>query len=302
MRLKRIGPALALCGLLSAPAEARGVRHLQPTSQWVVEYAADTCRLAREFGEGNQRVTIFFEQFVPGDIFHLTFVGRAFGGAQPVKAAIRFGPNEKLDPDNRVTLATVGSAPAILLGGFQRLAPITEAEFAAARAAAKNDLHYEYAPIGTARERAATWLELGKVLPFDIVLATGPMDRPLAALRQCSWDTVKSWGLSIEEQKTLTRHVQPLTPGQTWFKQSDYPAAMLKEGYEGNVNFRVIVDADGKPVSCHVQSSTRPQAFDDIVCRQVMKNAKFRPALDANGKPIKSYYRQSVLFRLGRPG
>lgn len=299
MRLKLVIPAAALCAVVT-PAEARSVRQLQPTSKWVVEYAADTCRLAREFGEGNKRVTLFFEQFVPGDVFNLTFVGRSFGSAAPVKAAIRFGPNEKVDPDNPVSLATVGSVPAILLGGFQRLAPTTEAENLAAKDAAKNDLPYEYARIGTARERAATWLELGKVLPFDLVLETGPMDQPLEALRQCSWDTVKSWGLSIDEQKTLTRHATPIVPARTWFKPSDYPAAMLNQGYEGNVNFRVIVDSNGMPVSCHVQSSTRPQAFDDIVCRQVMKYANFRPALDANGKPIKSYYRQSVRFRLAR--
>lgn len=286
---------IALC---TAPAEARSVRHLQPTGKWVVEYAADTCRLGREFGEGNNRVTVFFEQFVPGDIFNLTFVGRSFGSAAPVKAAIRFGPNEEADPNNTVSLATVGSTPAILLGGFQRLAPTTEAEHLAAKEAAKRDRPYEYAPIGTARERAATWLELGKVLPFDLILETGPMDKPLDALRQCSWDTVKSWGLSIEEQKGLTRKALPTSPSSGWFSPNDYPNDMVRGGYEGNVNFRVIVDATGAPLSCHVQSSTRPQAFDDVVCRQVMKRARFHPALDAAGKPIKSYWRQSVHFRL----
>lgn len=300
MRFISVIPALALCALVTTPAEARGVRRLQPTGKWVVEYAAETCRLAREFGEGNQRVTLFFEQFVPGDIFHLMFVGRSFdsGGVGPAKAAIRFGPNEPVDPDNSVSVATVGSAPAILLGGFQRLAPTTQAEQEAAKEASENDRHYNFAPIGSAREQAATWLELGKVLPFDLVLETGPMDRPLEALRQCSWDTVKSWGLSIDEQKGRTRYATPTASPQTWLKTSDYPAAMLNQGYEGIVNFRLIVDANGMPVSYRVQSSTRPQEFDDIVCRQVMKYARFKPALDAQGKPIKSYFRQSVRFRL----
>ena len=299
MRLKTFLLSAIVTALCVAPAEARGDRHLQPTSKWVVEYADDTCRLAREFGEGSERVTLFFEQFVPGDAFNLTFVGRSMGGAGPSKASVRFGPNETVDPDNPVSLATVGSTPAILLGGFQRLASSTEAERLAALEALKNDLPYEPAPIGAERERAATWLELGKVLPFDVVLHTGPMDKPLGALRQCSWDTIKSWGLSIEEQKTLTRHARPTTPSSSWFSDNDYPSEMVRGGYEGNVNFRVIVDATGTPVSCHVQSSTRPQAFDEVICRQVMKRGKFHPALDASGKPIKSYWRQTALFRLG---
>ena len=202
LRSKLGFPFLALTGLLVSPADARSVRRLQPSGKWVVEYAADTCRLGREFGQGNERVTVFFEQFVPGDIFNLTFVGRSIvTSGTASKAAIRFGPNEPVDPDNSVSVATVGSYPAILLGGFQRLAPATKSEQAASREAARNDRAYEYPPIGAAREQAASWLKLSKVLPFDLVLETGPMDKPLEALRQCSWDTVKSWGLSIEEQK-----------------------------------------------------------------------------------------------------
>ena len=298
MRLRSFALMLATCGLLHTALEARGVRRLQPSGKCVVDYAADTCRLAREFGEGEQRVTLLFEQFVPGDVFNLTFVGRSMASAISGKATIRFGPNELADQDNTVTLITVGSQPGILLGVFQRLAPVSETERAEARKAAREDRPYENPPIGTVREKAATWLELKKVLPFDLVLETGPMDHPLEALRQCSWDTVKSWGLAIEEQKGLTRHARSVVDPRNWFNSNDYPTKMLNQGYEGNVNFRVIVDANGLPITCHVQSSTRPQEFDDIVCRQIMKKAKFKPALDANGKPIKSYYRQSVHFRL----
>jgi len=60
----------------------------------------------------------------------------------------------------------------------------------------------------------------------------------------------------------------------------------------------VIVGADGTPSNCHVQSSTRPQAFDEVVCRQILKNGRFNPALDVNRKPIKSYYRQTAIFQL----
>jgi TonB family protein len=301
MRLRSIVLALACATILAAPADARSVRRLQPAGKWVVEYANDTCRLGREFGEGNQSVIVFFEQFVPGEIFYLMFVGRSIVPSRldPIKSGIRFGPNEAFDEDNFGTRATVGSLPALMLGDWRRLAPLTEPEKLARKEAEKRDYPYQPSPIGPARERAATWLELGKALSFDLVLETGPMDKPLEALRQCTWDLVKSWGLSIEEQKGLTRKAYPIIPSGKWFSSDDYPIEMLSQGYEGNVNIRVIVDAAGTPVSCHVQSSTRPQGFDDIVCRQVMKKGRFHPALDASGKPIKSYWRQSVSFRIG---
>lgn len=301
MRLTATLLASAFVSLSVTPAEARGVRRLPPTGKWVVEYAQDTCRLAREFGEGDKRVTVFFEQFVPGDVFNLMFVGRSIqprNSEFPIETTVRFGPNEQPD-ENTGSLATVGSVPALLLAGGQRLAKMSKAEDLARKEAARRDFPFELAPLGTAREQAANWLELGKALPFDLVLETGPMDKPLEALRQCSWDTVKTWGLSIEEQKSLTRKAYPITSSSSWFNSNDYPNEMLRGGYEGIVNFRVIVDATGTPISCHVQSSTRPQAFDDVVCRQVIKRARFHPALDASGKPTKSYYRQSVQFRIG---
>jgi TonB family protein len=301
MRLDYLLHGLAVAALIASPAQARGLRKMQPTSQWVVNYDQDTCRLAREFGDGKQRVTVIFEQFVPGDIFQLTFLGRAFDPSAVstgIKAAIRFGPNEAADEDNSVTFVTVGSTPGILLGAFQRLAPPGAQEKLAAKQASDAKRNYEYPPIGSARERAATLLQLSKVLPYDIELETGPMDRPLDVLRQCSWDTVKSWGLSIDEQKGLTQKAYPSVPSSSWLNVNDYPKEMLNQGYEGIVNFRLIVDASGAPTSCHVQSSTRPKAFDDIVCQQVLKKARFHPALDANGKPVKSYYRQSAYFRI----
>jgi TonB family protein len=303
MRLNHLLHALAVAALIASPAQARRLRTMQPTSQWVVNYDEDTCRLAREFGDGKQRLTVIFEQFVPGDIFQLMFLGRAFDPAAVStgsKATIRFGPNELADEDNSVTLVTVGPQPGVLLGAFQRLAAPSAQEKLAGKQASDAKRPYEYPPIGSAREHAATWLQLSKVLPYDIELETGPMDRPLDALRQCSWDTVKSWGLSIEEQKGLTQKAYPSVPSSSWLNSSDYPPEMLKQGYEGIVNFRLIVDASGVPISCHVQSSTRPKAFDDVVCQQVLKHARFHPALDAQGRPVKSYYRQAVYFKLAR--
>ena len=56
---------------------------------------------------------------------------------------------------------------------------------------------------------------------------------------------------------------------------------MMAGGYQGNASFRLIVDADGKPVSCHIQQSTRPVDFDAVVCKAIMARASFEPTPDA---------------------
>jgi TonB family protein len=285
----------------SVSVQARDTRRLPPSSKWIVNYADDSCRLARKFGQGNSEVILIFDQFAPGDWFKLTFVGKSLrprNELRPINAEMRFGPNE-LEFRTTGTTATTGSLPTFIVDEAQRLAPLTEAEASANKNADRRNIPYEPAIIGATREKAATWLELKKVLPFDLVLETGSMAKPLAALRDCSWNTVKSWGLDVDQQKSVTQRAFPTSNPATWFSPNEYPREMLNGGYEGIVNFRVMVDEHGKPSSCHIQMSTRPREFDDLVCRSVMKRAKFEPALDAKGKAIPSYWRQTVNYRIG---
>lgn len=284
-----------------APAYARDVLRLQPSTPWVLDYAEESCRLARNFGEGKDRVTLVMDQFQPGDWFKLSLTGKPLRVnplARLDKARLRFGSNEAEAEIAAQLGTTKAGEPVLLVNGPQRLAPQTEQEKAAAKEAAREDRRFESAPIGQARERAATWLQLTKAMRHDLVLETGPMDRPLAALRECSWDTVKSWGLDIQQQKTLSRKPNSKGSPTEWFHSSDYPMRMIRDGYEGIVNFRLLVDSAGKPSSCKIQTSTHPKEFDDAVCAAVMKRADFEPALDAQGKPVPSYWISTVHFRL----
>lgn len=124
------------------------------------------------------------------------------------------------------------------------------------------------------------------------------MHKAMAALRQCTWETVEMWGFDVEQQKTLSRKPYPTRPPATRFSPADYPARMLTSRNQGNVHYRLMISEEGKPTACHIQESTRPKDFDDAVCAAVMKRARFHPALDATGKPVPSYWAQTVAFRL----
>ncbi len=288
--------------LPAAPAQSRDVLRLKPSSPWNLHYADDSCRLSRNFGEGTQQVTMILDQFEPGDQFRMMFAGTLMQPRRqspPITGAIRFGPQEA-ESEITVERGNVGAQRALFVSETQRLAPMTDAEEAAHDQAERRGMPFEPAPIGAAREAAATWLELKKVLRNDLVLETGSMGKPLAGLRQCSWDTVRKWGLDVEQQKGLTRKPHAKVAPQKWFDSDDYPRKMLFAGHQGIVNLRIMVDASGNPASCHIQRSTRPKEFDDMSCKVAMKNARFEPALDAQGKPVPSYWLASVLFLMER--
>lgn len=280
------------------PAGARDVLRLQPSTKWVLEYADENCRLIRSFGQGDQQISLVLDQFEPGDQFRVMLVGKPLKvRSGTANGRLRFGPNEA-ESKFEAEAATLGEKPALLVLESQRLAPLTREEQAASDRANRRGDRFDPAPIGTAREAAATWLEVTRAVPQDLVLVTGPMSQPMAALRKCSWDTVKHWGLDVEQQKTLTRKVSPKNRAAAWLNPSDYPASMVRGGYQGLVTVRMIVDSEGKPTSCHVQWSTQPKEFDAVVCGSTMTRARFEPALDAQGKPVPSFYVLTVRFQL----
>ena len=272
----------------AAPAFTRDLPlRLKPVKPWNLHYADDSCRLIRPFGTGDDQVILVLDQFTPGDWFRMTLIGANLPiRTSGARGTVRFGPNEASSKVG-VTPGTSNGKPALFVNENLRIAPLTKGE-------EKKDAP-EPARIAEAREAAATWLELKK-LYRDVVLETGSLAQPFASLRACSWETVGSWGLDVEQQKTLTKKPEVKRSANTWFDASEYPPNMIAGGYQGLVNFRMIVDAQGKVTSCHIQKSTRPQDFDDLVCKSAMKRARFEPALDAHGKPVPSYWHGSVRF------
>ena len=108
------------------------------------------------------------------------------------------------------------------------------------------------------------------------------------------------WGIDVATQSSLRHGPLPTGNPGTWISDNNYPRDLVQNGSQGIVQFRLIVDPTGAPTSCHIQKSTRPVGFDDVVCAAMIRNARFEPAIDAQGKPVTSYFRSSVRFQIPR--
>jgi hypothetical protein len=199
MRRFLIPAVVVSIAMPAAPVHAQELLHLQPSTPWVLDYAEEHCRLARNFGDGDQLVTLIFDQFEPGDWFRISLTGKPVEASRAKKdAALQFGPHE---PEAEIT-GTIATAdrrkPAFIVNEAQRLAPLNAEEKRAQEAARKDRISFEPTPIGPAREAAAAWLELRNAFRHNLRLEIGPRDKPLAALSDCSWDTIRSWGLDVE--------------------------------------------------------------------------------------------------------
>lgn len=267
---------------------------LASTSPWAADYRDDSCRLVRMFGTGDNTVILTLSRYSPMNSFQLSIAGEPFKGLlSKGKADVQFGEAEAIQHLNFV-VGSLGDRPALLFVGMVGIEPgdVESVE------------GYDYrkaeplpAPYPTERLAAITTLTISKASKMPIVLKTGPMDKPFAALSSCINDLVKSWGIDPEKDRTRKRPPVPKNSPGSWVTAGDYPKAMVLAEQSAIVQFRVMVNEKGVPTSCHIQESTRPKEFDDAVCKNVMKRAKFDPAIDAEGKPMASYWRNSVRFQ-----
>ncbi|MBD3814097.1 MAG: TonB family protein [Betaproteobacteria bacterium] len=267
---------------------------LEPSSQWMVNYGDDSCRLARTFGTGDAQIAFYLEDYGTTSSFQLVVAGSPLRRAKNYLGLYyQFGPSQ-LRQRSEPLIGTLGQYDPSFIISTGRFAPLSEEELAAKRE--NRDVPEKV--LSPSEEESIVWLGLGTKSDDIVRLDLGPMKTPMDSLRTCNDELLTHWGIDVDAHRTLSREVVPLGNPGTWVTPKDYPTGMLRKGQPGLVQVRLMVDPVGKPSSCHIQQSTRPQEFDDAVCAALMRRAMFEPALDAGGRPIASYWQSSVRFQI----
>lgn len=278
---------------------------LEPNSSWNLNYADESCRLMRIFGEGDDVTAFYIERYGPGDEFAMLVAGKPVrkiaANDSPHDYNLQFGPYEA-PRERTATLGDLGKyKPALIMTGTtfaddENLDRVSSSRFDPADYA-RGTRPFEQR-ISVEREAAIEWLEIARGRNAPLRLALGSMGPAMAAMRTCTDKLAQSWGIDIAAHETLTRPVVPTDNPGGWLNSRDYPRGLAWRGVQGLVQLRLSVGADGVPTQCHIQRSTRPEGFDDISCKRLMQRARFEPALDAGGEPIASYYRTTIHFRM----
>ncbi|HWV59835.1 MAG TPA: TonB family protein [Sphingopyxis sp.] len=285
---------------LSGAAAAKEPLRLKPSSKWNVHYADDSCRMGRSFGTGDQKVVLVADRYQPGGDLRLSFVGKpVHTRVDEGVVRIRFGPAEAEQEVRFFPGLLADKTPTLILQRGIGIAPYPPEVLKAYEAAIEAEKYdFEWPEITPEREAAVTYIEVKRSVRQPFILETGSLGAPLAALEKCTDELLGHWGIDVARHASLSRPVRTKSNPGNWVKSRDYPDDMLRAGKRAIVHFRLNVDAAGRPTACHIQQSTRPKAFDDAVCKAIMRNAEFDPALDAEGNPIASYWLNSVVFHI----
>jgi len=297
--MTRLGISLAACAALAAtpaaPASAGDEPAFEGQGPWAIDYGEQSCRLARNFSDGDDTITLAFERFLPGPGMRLGIAGDRRKVAPSTKTVrFRYGPDGE-EREQQVYLTVLADG---------------RSSFLIRSASLLGELPQDYSPqdsAGTpfsfqAEEELAAAEKVDSVVFSKGVtgrplVRLGPMKEPVRALQACVADLMKGWGLDMDRMVRMTRLPEPESPPQSWMSTKDYPPEMLWVWKTGVVGFRLVVDEDGKVASCHVDLDT-PGPFGLATCKAISEHARFKPGLDAEGKPMRSLYVNSVRFQL----
>ncbi|MBO9517961.1 MAG: hypothetical protein J7493_07820 [Porphyrobacter sp.] len=264
---------------------------LEPSSEWVLDYAAERCTLLREYGQNDQKLKLRIDSFGSWLSFRFTVSGpqvpKSFGPAGYVK--VRLTPDER-ERTHTAFFGKAGSQSAAFFGlSFVPLDWLKPNEEAVDRTLPD---YLSDAALKDFEQRTTDMLlEFGNGKKID--LRFSEMSRPLKALRECVDNLHQSWGLDPVREKTLTKRANP-TDQTVQAMQRHYPNDMRWSGRNGYIPVRIMVDARGNGSDCTVQVDRAEESFREAVCEGLSKT--FEPALDQSGAPVASVFQTAVIY------
>ena len=265
---------------------------LEPTTYWNVDFGDEKCRLARAFGEGDDRHLLFIEQGGPSAGFGFMAIGPSFEKfRRPDRIEVRFGEFEPIKDRTPMLGETKGVGASLIYSKMIFEEPPERDED-------KQDTTGEALPrldVEIASAINSVSLRYGK---RDVIFNTGNLGEAITVLNECSLNFVESWGLDRAAHASMTRLPKWKNELSVARRiQATYPSKALQREESAIIRMRVIVERDGTVSECTLNKATIAESLESPACRE-MKRATFDPALDEDGQPIRSFYITQIIYRI----
>lgn len=297
-------PASALVLAFPQIAAAEETPVLAPSSPWTLRFGDDTCLLAREFGQGDDKVEWLLEKQDANPFYRLTLVGERFRSTQRREAVIlTFDFSVPLN-----TMAVTGTSaegrptitfmigigyPPSALGKYY---PFDEGGLDLAVPA---DPSAQPPSFQEAHLRAVTTVRV-KTSSGQVALQTGSLGKLLTATGVCMDDLLARWGFDVEARRGLKTPPRPIGDPGDWLESSDHATGSADTRQRAAFRFRLSVSPDGRASNCAILSSASPESVQRT-CELIRQRARFRPAIGADDKPVAYYFIGTVMVPASPP-
>lgn len=280
--LMSFSACVALCaGTLWAVPVSAQESELAPLGLWRLSEQQAGCTITRDFGTEEQRVTLALSRLHPSGDVQFGLFGSGLASQNGVVAG--FGPPRRAAEFKRLAPAQIGDRAGFVYSG----ALVSDKAGNGEEGSSANITYYRVGEIG------------GDILR----LATGPIDKAVAALDKCATSQLSRLGVNLAARSGFSRH--PAPDGiEHWGRrlQNAYPVSALRHSYRGPVPARLIIAPDGKVAHCDVTDQLTAKVLRETACAGLLEHGRYHPALDADGKPTSDFVFMTVDYgiRTGR--
>ncbi|MBX7458810.1 energy transducer TonB [Qipengyuania sp. 1NDH17] len=263
-----------------------------PQGQWRLNTSGDGCTIIRDFASGENRLKFTIQQVHPGAIMQFGIFGDE---VEKPRKEINAGflPADSLGKYDMWARAGVGGLDGFVVAGFPFPTLANKAQ--------QQDGFEEARQAYLARiEKSETYFVHG-LADVPLELETGAMREPFEALEECNKQKLIAMGITDEVALARKSGPKPLDM-QVWAKklQENYPAKAARSAWDGVVNMRLVIGANGRVEHCHVITQMTAKVLRDAACNGMVEHARYTPAKDADGNSLRSLVLTAIRFTLLR--
>jgi TonB family protein len=252
-----------LCGLLlvSASVSVGAPEPLKPLKSWDLDYGETQCIAYRSYGDAAKPITLAVRPSPNGATYEILVgvLGPAPDSAEELLGTVDFSH---------------GPIKAWLLHYRPTTTKLNIYQF---RISAED--------MSQARSAHMVRLHVQNLADFEFELALMP--QLLDGLDGCVADLKRYWNMDGEKDGRIAKPAKG-DVRRVFASPDDYPAEALRRGQEGDAQYLLLVDQNGKVAGCHVLLPSGVPILDAMGCVVIQNRAKFTPAFDAKGKPVRS--------------
>ena len=273
---------------------------LQPSSPWNLDMGEHKCRIARLFGEGEDKTIFVIDQWDPSTTAQWTVAGPAFENYRNGRATV-------------FEFDTGGDSGEFeLLGSFfgefgnavQASSSFTAGEPLSDDGDEERDYLSDPRSLPALDAKSAVgieWLTVSQRGRTPVRLRLGSLEGPLAAMNVCMENLVEFWGFDLEEQRRVASPPEVSNMPQVAREVAGrYPKSALWRGAQADFHIRMTIDTQGKIENCVLLSQTVADNFElsGHPCTAFERYAKIEPARDKTGQPIRTYLTNRIVYRI----
>ena len=245
---------------------------LLPQERWQIDYHPEMCVLSRNFGTGEDAITLGFQTATSESTFMLVVL----------HPKSRSGESRR----GKLTLSADGSVLAGDMPFDSRVSPTTRVRV---------DTAYLSRDVLPGIEKA-TRLSIRTGKSSSVDLAPTGTSKGLAALVACERDLMASWGIDMAARAKVA--VKPKGNPGAYFSADAYPPDARSNGQSGRVVTVLGIGTTGKVDTCRVAVSSKSPSLDEQTCVIARRRIVYTPARDAAGQPIATQEYLSVVWQL----